>query len=248
MTLERSKTSTAGTANCASANTRTPENSHAVLRELVELLEEYAPTWYTEEHHDRAAAALGDSSVQSSPKTIFCRNTVPRHAMKTHFPTVPVEVARKNATDALQNDPPLVLVVDDEPLITETLAAILSHSGYAAVTAPDGLAALEIVRLMPPQMLITDVAMPGMNGFDLAIEVKRMVPECQILLFSGQASTSELAAEYSASGHEFATLVKPVHPRDLLARVSDCLGKPRSPIVGKASNGANSSLFSDNVV
>ena len=146
--------------------------------------------------------------------------------MSTHFSTVPVEFARQRGAGS-STEPllPLVLVVDDEPLIVETLAAILNGSGLAALTAPDGLAALEIARLMPPEMLITDVAMPGMNGFDLAIEVTRIVPDCDIILFSGQASTSDLVEMHRRTGHEFLTLNKPVHPADLLAHVNECLGR-----------------------
>jgi CheY-like chemotaxis protein len=147
-----------------------------------------------------------------------------RSVMSTHFPTVPVEVARQNisSTDT-ERVLPLVLVVDDEPLIAETLAAILNNSGLAALTAPDALAALEIVHLTPPEMLISDVAMPGMNGFDLAIEVTKAIPDCEIILFSGQATPSEMEAMNRAAGRDFVTLIKPVHPADLLARVYERL-------------------------
>jgi DNA-binding response OmpR family regulator len=117
-----------------------------------------------------------------------------------------------------------VLVVDDEPLIAETLAAILNASGVAALTAPDGKAALEIIEVMPPDMLITDIAMPGVNGLDLAIEVARMVADCEIILFSGQAATAEMLAALRSAGRDFVTMTKPVHPSDLLARVFERLG------------------------
>lgn len=149
--------------------------------------------------------------------------------MNLHFPTVPVEVARQKAIET-EKVPPLILIVDDEPLIAETLAAILKGVGMAAITAPDATAALEIARVIPPQMLITDVAMPRVNGFDLAVEVKRIAPDCEIILFSGQTSTYDLMTEYNAQGYDFVTLIKPVHPSDLLARVFDQLGEPGVPI------------------
>jgi CheY-like chemotaxis protein len=145
--------------------------------------------------------------------------------MSTHFPTVPVELARQNASSTdIERVLPLVLVVDDEPLIAETLAAILNNSGLAALTAPDALAALEIAQLMPPEMLISDVAMPGMNGFELAIEVTKAIPDCEVILFSGQATPSELEEMNHAAGRDFVTLIKPVHPADLLAHVYERLG------------------------
>jgi DNA-binding NtrC family response regulator len=75
-------------------------------------------------------------------------------------------------------------------------------------------------------MLITDVALPGMNGIDLAIHIRRIFPECRIILFSGQASTADLLAAANRDGHQFLLLSKPLHPTDLLARISESL-KPR---------------------
>jgi DNA-binding response OmpR family regulator len=149
--------------------------------------------------------------------------------MNLHFPTVPVEIARRKACDG-DRVPPLILVVDDEPLIAETLTAILKGVGLAAIAATDAEAALETARVMPPHLLITDAAMPGLNGFDLAVEVKRIAPDCEIILFSGQPSTHDLAEEYNALGYNFVTLIKPVHPTDLLVRVFDRLGEHAASI------------------
>jgi DNA-binding response OmpR family regulator len=118
-------------------------------------------------------------------------------------------------------------VVDDESAIADTLAEILTRSGYAAMAAYDGQSALETALLMPPEMLITDVVLPGMSGIELAITMKRVFPDCKILLFSGQASTSDLLASANRAGHHFALLTKPVHPTDLLSRVSETLNTPK---------------------
>lgn len=118
---------------------------------------------------------------------------------------------------------PVVLVVDDESRIADTLAEILSRSGYAAVAVYDADSAMETALLQPPQMLITDVVLSGMNGIDLAINIRRIFPECKIILFSGQASTADLLAAANREGHQFALLSKPVHPADLLARISESL-------------------------
>ncbi len=146
--------------------------------------------------------------------------------MHTHFATVPVELARqKTAADGSDRPSPLVLVVDDEPLIAETLAAILSNCGLAAITAPDGEAALEIAALIPPEILITDISMPGMSGIDLALEVTRKVSDCEVILFSGLTSSSGMVVSEGSVGRDFVTMMKPVHPADLLARVYECLSK-----------------------
>jgi len=88
----------------------------------------------------------------------------------------------------------VVLVVDDESAIADTVAEILSRSGYAAMTAYDGNEALETALVTPPEMLITDVILPGMSGIELSIKMRRIFPDCKILLFSGQAATVDLLA------------------------------------------------------
>ncbi len=72
-----------------------------------------------------------------------------------------------------------------------------------------------------PDVLITDVIMPGINGIDAAIMVLIKLPRCRILLFSGQAATAtaHLLEDARAQNHEFETLAKPVHPVELLAKV-----------------------------
>jgi DNA-binding response OmpR family regulator len=143
--------------------------------------------------------------------------------------TVPLQenpsTAAKAKSDAYR---PAVLVVDDESSIADTLAEILSRSGYAAVAAYDADSALETALLNPPEMVITDVVLPGMSGIELAITVRRIFPDCKIILFSGQASTADLLVAASREGHQFTLLSKPIHPADLLARIAESL-KHRKP-------------------
>jgi DNA-binding response OmpR family regulator len=118
---------------------------------------------------------------------------------------------------------PRILVVDDECVIADTLAKVLTLSGYAAIAAYDADGALEIALHSPPELLITDVVLPGMNGIELAITIKRIFPECKILLFSGQASTVDLMAAADREGHRFTLLSKPVPPKILVAIVAEHL-------------------------
>ncbi|HKF49977.1 MAG TPA: response regulator [Terracidiphilus sp.] len=146
--------------------------------------------------------------------------------MPMHFPTVPFASGPLQALSASQESiPPLALIVDDEPVITETLAAILNGSGLAAMTAPNGDVALDTAILIPPEILITDLSMPGMNGLDLAIEIKHRTPDCEVILFSGNATAADIASRASQLGLTFAMLVKPVHPVDLLSCVFEALAR-----------------------
>jgi DNA-binding response OmpR family regulator len=122
---------------------------------------------------------------------------------------------------------PVVLVVDDESVIADTLTEILNRSGFAAMPAYDGEGALESALLMPPELLISDVVLPGMSGIELSITMKRIFPDCKIILFSGQAATSDLLASANSRGHHFSLLRKPVHPTELLARVRETFGTRR---------------------
>lgn len=145
------------------------------------------------------------------------------------FPTVPLkEVPAPLDEQRSGGHRPIVLVVDDESVIADTLAEILSRSGYKGIAAYDGDSALETALLSPPEMLITDVVLPGITGIELAIKMRRIFPECKIILFSGQASTADLLASARADGHHFTLLNKPLHPQDLLLRVSEGL-KPHKP-------------------
>ena len=151
-----------------------------------------------------------------------------------NFQTVPLkEVPASFDGGVAGGHRPVVLVVDDESVIADTLAEILTRSGYTGVAEYDGDSALETALLMPPEMLITDVVLPGMTGIELAISVRRIFPECKIILFSGQASTADLLASARADGHHFTLLNKPLHPVDLLQRVSEGL-KPRKQVATEA--------------
>ena len=150
-----------------------------------------------------------------------------------NFPTISLKDVPANlgANDAIGYKP-VVLVVDDESVIADTLAEILSRSGYTGIAEYDGDSALETALLTPPEMLITDVVLPGMTGIELAISVRRIFPDCKIILFSGQASTADLLASARADGHHFTLLNKPLHPQDLLQRVSDGLKSHRTVPAG----------------
>ena len=114
---------------------------------------------------------------------------------------------------------PKVLVVDVDRVIADTLAIILNQHGYDASPVYTGTAAVERARAVKPDLIISDVIMPDMNGIEAAINIRRFLPECKILLFSGQAATANLLESARAQGHEFEILAKPIHPQDLLAKL-----------------------------
>ena len=154
------------------------------------------------------------------------------------FPVVPLEeVAKEDVVVLPVNDVPVILIVDDEKVIADTLSIILTHAGFITMTAYDGETALRIANAITPALLISDVVMPGITGVELAIMLTQSIPDLKVLLFSGQASTVDLLEQARRDGHYFTTLTKPVHPTDVLKRISESLAFHRpSPVPANQSS------------
>lgn len=112
-----------------------------------------------------------------------------------------------------------VLVVDDEPLIADTVAAILNANGFEAVEAYNGEEALDTARKFQPDIVLSDVLMPRMSGVELGVKIRLEFPGTRIFLFSGQAATSELMRKAQDDGYTFEVFPKPIHPDELIAKL-----------------------------
>jgi len=164
------------------------------------------------------------------------------------FPVVPLkEVSREDVVvlPVPVKDAPVVLIVDDEKVIADTLSIILTHAGFISMTAYDGESALRIATAITPALLISDVVMPGITGVELAIMLTQSIPDLKVLLFSGQASTVDLLEEARRGGHHFTALTKPVHPTDMLKRISECLAFNK-PIPARANQSSPAAPYTTN--
>ena len=112
----------------------------------------------------------------------------------------------------------IIFVVDDEAVIADTLTVILRHSGFAAKAFYDPAEVLKAAELVVPDLVISDVVMPGMNGMELAKRIRSLYPPCRLFLFSGHAETRD-TLKNAQSELDFEILQKPIHPSDLLARI-----------------------------
>src|ERR1700733_4385172 len=79
-----------------------------------------------------------------------------------------------------------VLVVEDDPLILQTTTAIVRSFGFSVRAAEDGFAALKILRQVLPDIILTDLRMPGMSGFELLSIVRRRFPHIPTIAISGE--------------------------------------------------------------
>src|ERR1700721_2513694 len=100
----------------------------------------------------------------------------------------------------------------------DTFAFVFSTGGYETGVAFSGGKASERITPWVPGLGILDVVLSKMPGTDLAVLLTQKVPNCQILLLSGQVQTSDLLAETEKKGHTFALLAKPIHPTLLLSK------------------------------
>jgi CheY-like chemotaxis protein len=119
-----------------------------------------------------------------------------------------------------------ILVVDDEHTIADTLTTILRAQGYESFAAYNGLLGLEAACELQPDLVLSDVMMPGMDGVSMAIEIRKAMPKIAVLLFSGQASTLDLLQRAEEQGFHFELLAKPIPPREIIRRVASTLAIP----------------------
>lgn len=118
-----------------------------------------------------------------------------------------------------------ILVVDDEETLANTTIEILNMAQFCAFGAYDGQTALELAAKFNPDILLTDVVMPGMNGVDLAIAIRKLLPKTHILLISGQAGTIDLLEKARDDGYRFELIAKPIHPAKLIERLNQLTQK-----------------------
>ena len=116
-----------------------------------------------------------------------------------------------------------ILVIDDEVSIADSLTMILAGKGYDALAFYDGQAAIDYARTQCPDLVISDVIMPKLHGIDTLLAIRKLCPNARLVLFSGQAGTADLLKNAGAEGCKFDLLPKPIHPDNLLKRLSDLL-------------------------
>ena len=124
-----------------------------------------------------------------------------------------------------------ILVVDDDEAIVSTLRIILRNIGYEVEVARDGNQAVDVARRFVPHLLLSDVIMPGKDGVEAAMEIRKMLPDCAVLLISGSAQVGDIMAKARAQWFHFELMAKPVHPTELLRRIEQLCSAGAAPRV-----------------
>ena len=127
------------------------------------------------------------------------------------------DTAPRNAT---------VMVVDDEPGLRSVVVRTLTESGFRVIQAADGSTALDLIdRHGPPELVLTDLTMPGLSGGELARRLKERWPALPVLFMSGY-SAEELRWQGAAGPAEL--IQKPFSPDELVVRVAAALLSPKA--------------------
>jgi PAS domain S-box-containing protein len=120
------------------------------------------------------------------------------------------------------SNPVKVLVIDDDQLVREAIVGMLSSSGHDAEQAAGGREALVLMESSKYNLVVTDLAMPEMDGWATASEIKRRWPGTKVVLATGYAVSSELVE--SRSDLVDAVIYKPIRVNDITAALNKVLG------------------------
>lgn len=130
-------------------------------------------------------------------------------------------------SNALVKRGPLVLVVDDDPAILRVVELLLDRNGYTVRTAANGQEALKALRKIVPDVLVLDVVMPGMSGYDVCQIVKRdaRLQNVPVIFLTAQGSPQDFKAGHDAGAVIYMT--KPFQPDRLLGAIRlACAAQP----------------------
>jgi len=113
------------------------------------------------------------------------------------------------------------LVIDDDPIVRQTIQAILEEAGYSVTCAEDGRRGLAAFRRNRPDVVVTDIIMPEKEGIETILELRRIWPEGRIIAISGGGRTAkkdDFLRIAKGCGAD-AVLAKPFEPEELVALV-----------------------------
>ena len=113
-----------------------------------------------------------------------------------------------------------ILVVDDEPSISNLVASYLRKEGYEVQTAADGPSGLQAARTFRPDLLVLDVMLPGMDGLELLTRLRRE-SDMYVILLTAKTEETDRVVGLSVGADDYVT--KPFSPRELTARVKAAL-------------------------
>lgn len=110
-----------------------------------------------------------------------------------------------------------VLFTEDDTLVRDAITELLRQHGFRALVAQDGHEAIQLLMANPVDLLLTDIVMPGINGFELARQAKLLRPGLRVLYITGHAEQERCGMRYGK------LLLKPLRAGEILAEICQAL-------------------------
>ena len=120
--------------------------------------------------------------------------------------------------------PSRILIIEDEPAIAENLAALLSAKGHTAAIAPDGAKGIELARKTPFHLILLDVMLPRMSGFDVCklLRADQRTRAVKIIMVTGLDRMNDVEEAFRAGADDY--LIKPFDSERLFKKIEKVLG------------------------
>ncbi len=119
----------------------------------------------------------------------------------------------------------LIVGVDDDPKSLVLLKRIVESGGYSFVGVSSGKELLEVLKTKKPRIILMDIMMPGMNGFETSLRVRTGFPDraCAIIYVTARQGEEDLRGGVAAGGNDF--VLKPINRAKLLSRIEKWIGR-----------------------
>jgi CheY-like chemotaxis protein len=148
-------------------------------------------------------------------------------ALASKKPPAKSRTSRKRKVEKIDNQPRgIVLVVDDVPDVTEMIELLLKHAGYEVSTAESAQDALHLARLNHYDLVISDIGMPDMNGYELATALRELAAynKTPLIAVTGYSEYDDRGRAVRAGFNVH--LTKPIEPTQLLTLMRELLSQP----------------------
>lgn len=116
-----------------------------------------------------------------------------------------------------------ILVVEDEPVLRRIIADALMRAGYSVATAADGVEGIEHFEAKMPDIVVADVMMPRMDGFEMVRRMRSLSPKTQYLFLSARSGVDDVVEGFHAGGNDY--LRKPFAMNELMVRIEALLSR-----------------------
>ncbi len=135
-----------------------------------------------------------------------------------------------------------VLIVDDEANLVELLQGYLERESYQVLTASDGVTALELARTAQPDLVVLDLMLPGLDGFEVCRQL-RQFSDAYVVMLTAKTEELDKIVGLTVGADDYIT--KPFSPRELVARLKAMLRRPRRNNGSPVNTPANHSIEED---